>query len=399
MGLSSIRVITKPYHKFFIAFKVGTAMDVATRLQWITKNTEEVLVEEDLKRMLETGVKLKHYIGFEISGQVHLGTGLMSGMKIADLQKAGVDCSIFLATWHAWMNDKLGGDLETIRMAADYFAENMKASLSVMGGNPDKLRVVNADDQYHNNDNYWLSVVDVAKQMTLARAMRSITIMGRKEGEDLSVAKLLYPAMQVADMFDQGANIAHAGMDQRKAHVIAREVALKLRNRFTHNKKEYKPIALHHPLILGLQKPPIWPIPKEKQHEILSEMKMSKSVKGSAVYVNDEPDIIRQKMKDAFCPANAAEGNPVLDWAKRLVFTREKEILEIKRPEKFGGDAIYESYEKLEADFVNGKMHPMDLKSAMGEKLVVMLEPARKMLNTPKMKKLKEQIENANITR
>ena len=374
-------------------------MDTATRLELLTRNTQEVLLEDDLKQMIEAGIKLKHYIGFEISGQVHLGTGLMSGMKIADLQKAGVDCSIFLATWHAWMNDKLGGDLETIRKSAEYFAENMKASLKVMGGDPEKLRVVNADDQYHHNDEYWLKVVDIAKQMTLARAMRSITIMGRKEGEDLSIAKLLYPAMQVADIFDQGANIAHAGMDQRKAHVIAREVALKVRGRFTHNKKDYKPVAIHHPLILGLQKPPVWPIPKEKQQEILSEMKMSKSVKGSAVYVNDEPDVIRQKLKDAFCPANEADGNPVLDWAKKLVFHKEKAVLDIKRPVKFGGDTSYESYEKLASDFISGKVHPMDLKSAMGEKLVVMLEPARKMLSTSKMKKLKEQIDQVQITR
>jgi tyrosyl-tRNA synthetase len=70
-------------------------MDSETKFDLITRNTEEVLTPEDLKNFIETGVPLKHYIGFEISGKVHLGTGLMTGLKVADFQKAGVDCSIF----------------------------------------------------------------------------------------------------------------------------------------------------------------------------------------------------------------------------------------------------------------------------------------------------------------
>lgn len=52
--------------------------------------------------------------GFEISGLVHLGTGLMSMGKIADFLKAGVKCRIFLADFHSFLNNK--------------FAENGKIS-------------------------------------------------------------------------------------------------------------------------------------------------------------------------------------------------------------------------------------------------------------------------------
>ena len=58
---------------------------------------------------------------------------------------------------------------------------------------------------------------------------RSITILGRKEGEQHDFAKLIYPAMQAADIFALGVHIAQAGMDQRKAHVVARDVATKMR--------------------------------------------------------------------------------------------------------------------------------------------------------------------------
>ncbi|MBW3011984.1 tyrosine--tRNA ligase, partial [Candidatus Woesearchaeota archaeon] len=115
-------------------------MDSQERFDLITRNAEEVLTPEDLKNMLDTGMKIKHYIGYEISGKVHLGTGLVTGSKIADFQKAKADCSCYLATWHAWINNKLGGDLEIIRKSAEYFKEGLKAGIETMGGNPDKVK-------------------------------------------------------------------------------------------------------------------------------------------------------------------------------------------------------------------------------------------------------------------
>lgn len=104
-------------------------MDVQKRFELIKKNTEEVMTEEDLKLLLDSGIKIKHYIGFEISGKIHLGTGLMCMSKVKDFMDAGIDCSIFLADRHSWINDKLGGNRETIKkIAGGYFKEEIKAS-------------------------------------------------------------------------------------------------------------------------------------------------------------------------------------------------------------------------------------------------------------------------------
>ncbi|MBW2987211.1 tyrosine--tRNA ligase [Candidatus Woesearchaeota archaeon] len=375
-------------------------MDNETKFDLITRNTEEVLTAEDLKQRIEQGVPLKHYIGFEISGKVHLGTGLMTGLKVADFQKAGVDCSMFLATWHAWINNKLGGDFETIKRASVYFGEALKVSLEVMGGDPEKLKMVRGDELYHHNDEYWRCVVEIAKNMTLKRAMRGVTIMGRKEGDAIPLAFLFYPPMQVADIFNQGLTLAHAGMDQRKAHVIAREVGLKLKvNPIMHKQKQLKPVAIHHPLILGLQKPPMYPVPKDKIKDMLSELKMSKSVGGSSVFIHDSEEEIRQKLNKAFCPEKDVDFNPIINWVENLIFTREKETLLVERPEKFGGNIEYDSLVKLKHDFAKGDLHPLDLKKAVAEYLVKLLAPARKHFEKPKLKELKEEIENIRLTR
>jgi len=375
-------------------------MDIEEKFGLITKDLEECLVERDLMNMLKVGFPLKHYIGFEISGKVHLGTGLMSGKHVANFQKAGVNCSYFLASWHAWINNKFGGDLEKIRKAANYFEEALKIGLEIMGGDPDKAKFVHADELYHNNDTYMQLVIDIAKNMTLSRALRSITIMGRKEGEATELASLFYPAMQVADIYVQGLNLAHAGMDQRKAHVIAREVAKKVKIKpLEYKNKRYSPVALHHHLLLGLQKPKVWPVPKNKMQELWSEMKMSKSVPGSAIFVHDREEEIIKKMKNAFCPPKVVDFNPVLDWAKNLIFISNKSCLKIERNKKFGGDLEYIDYKILEKDFSNGELHPLDLKNGIGLYLAKMLEPARKKFKKPKYAKMKNIVDSLVVTR
>lgn len=376
-------------------------MDAEKKFELITRNTEEVLTEEELKLMLNAGLKLEHYVGFEISGLIHLGTGLMNGKKIADFQKAGATTRVFLADWHSWINDKLGGDREVIKeIAGGYFKEGMRISIQIMGGDPEKVKFILGTDLYHNNDDYWATVIDVSKNTTLNRNLRSIDIMGRKEEESIDFAKLIYPPMQVADIFEMGINLAHAGTDQRKAHVVAREVAERLKiSPLINENKKYKPIAIHHHLILGLQKPPTWPIQKEKIRDIWTSMKMSKSVPGSAVFIHDSPDLIREKLQNAFCPEREIEFNSVLDWCKHLLFSGEKYNLKVERPQKFGGEIEFSSFSDLEKTFAEGKLHPLDLKKAVAEALITLLEPARKQFERPKIKKMKEELEQLKITR
>ncbi len=371
------------------------------RLNLIKRNTEEILGEEELLSLLQNDERINHYIGFEISGRIHIGTGLMCMSKVKDFMDAGVSCSIFLADWHSWINDKLGGDWTLIKEASEYFKEGLKASLKAVGADPDKVKFVLGTELYHNADDFWATLIEVSKNTTLNRVLRSTTIMGRKEGENIDFAKLIYPPLQVADIFYQGMHLAHAGLDQRKAHVIAREVAMKLKIKPLRNQKGevMKPVAVHHHLLLGLQKPPTWPVPKENLQELWSTMKMSKSIPDSAIFVTDEPEMIKKKMQKAFCPEKELAFNPVLDWTKSLIFRDEGAVLEVTRPDKFGGNKVYESYSALADDFVSGKLHPADLKAAVATAIATMLEPIRKHFGQPSLKRMKAEMDEIHTTR
>lgn len=364
-------------------------MDLDTKFNLITRNTEEVLTEGELRSLLTNGTSLKHYIGFEISGFVHLGTGLVCMQKVKDLQDAGVDCSIFLADWHSWINDKLQGDRQKIKdIGVPYFREGIIASLKCVGADPNKIRFVLGSELYHNNDDYLATILEVSKHTTLARIRRSIDIMGREAGELTDFSKLLYPPMSVADAFIQGVNIVHGGIDQRKAHIIARAVAtdLQIKPIFNADGAKIRPVAVHHHLLLGLQKPPVWPIPKENLHNVWAKIKMSKSVPSSAVFIHDSPDEIMEKIRHAFCPPQEIEFNPIVDMARLLIFTGAKSELFIKRAEKFGGNTTLQHFEELKEAFQNNLLHPEDLKSAVAEKIIELLEPARKHFDIPEVK-------------
>ena len=208
--------------------------------------------------------------------------------------------------------------------------------------------------------------------------------------------------MQVADIFIQGVNLPHAGLDQRKAQVIARDVALNLNFKPLKNKKgeKIKPCAVHGHLILGLHKPSVWPVPQDNLQEFRAQMKMSKSIPHSAVYMDDNAEQIKEKINKAFCLEGEISYNPLLDWCKYIIFSiGEKPFLEVKRPEKFGGNIRYDSYEKLEKDFEEKKLHPSDLKNAFSTQLVEIMRPAIEHLSQPKIKKLKEELDKLVITR
>jgi tyrosyl-tRNA synthetase len=375
-------------------------MEIKEKIRLIKNNTEEILGEEKLKSMMLKGEKLKHYIGFEISGKIHLGTGLMCMSKVKDFMDAGINCSIFLADYHSWINDKLGGNLERIKeIAVGYFKEGLKASLKCVGGNPDKLRFVLGSELYHNNDLYWLDVIEISKHTSLSRMTRSITIMGRKEGGSVDFAKLIYPPMQVADIFIQGIHMPHAGIDQRKAQVIARDVAMKLSFSPLINSEgeQIKPMAVHHNLILGLGKPSKWPIKKDELKNMLSELKMSKSKPDTCIFIHDSEEEIKRKINKAFCMEKEIVYNPILDWIKHLIFPIKGEMY-INRPEKFGGNLHYIDYQDLENDFKEGNIHPMDLKNSVADILIEILKPAREHFSRGKPKKMLRKLDEMIIT-
>lgn len=350
-------------------------MDVEQRLQLILRGTEEVITEDELKRLLETAASPKAYWGFEPSGGMHIGTGLVCGGKIKDMIDAGCEFTIFLADWHAWINNKLGGDLEKIRVCGEYF----KRCFTGLGIPPDKVTYRWASEHASSID-YWEKVIRIAKANSTKRIRRALPIMGREmDTKDIETAAMFYPCMQAADIFQLDLDIACAGIDQRKAHVIARESAQKLQAKI--------PVSLHTYLLPNLRggsqyhsvkgAPGKFDANRRIDSEIVS--KMAKSTPGSAILVHEDPEDIRKKIRSAYCPPKETDDNPTLEIV-RLVLLPQMGSLQIQRPTKYGGNVRFEKYEEIERAYASGQLHPQDLKDGVANSLSDRLEGVRQQV-------------------
>ncbi|MEM5772610.1 MAG: tyrosine--tRNA ligase [Candidatus Aenigmatarchaeota archaeon] len=362
-------------------------MDLEERFQLVKSVGEEIITEDELKQLLETKEHPVAYDGFEPSGLAHIAFGIFRPMLIEDLLKAGIHFKLYLADYFAWINNKLGGDLEKIKLAGEYFIEVWKAA----GVDTKKVEFVWASDLASRKE-YWKKVILIAKNVTVNRANRALSIMGRKAGELKEVAQYFYPAMQVADIFELQVDICQLGLDQRRANMLAREIGPKL--------GWWKPVVVSHHMLMGLEgvKQPEG-FDEIKAIDIAISSKMSKSKPSSAIFMHDSREEIFKKIKNAYCPEKVAENNPVLDYTKHLIFRKFKSM-KVERPLKFGGAIEFKSYEEVEKAFKQGELHPLDLKNAVADYLDQMIKPVRDHFEkNSKAKELLELVKGFKITR
>ncbi len=367
-------------------------MDLEKRIELITKlPIEEVITIEDLRKLLETKTKVTAYDGFEPSGLLHLGSGILRAIKIEDLLEAKVDFILWVADWFAWINNKLGGDLEFIKKAGEYIVEGWKAC----GVDIKKVRILWTSDAV-KDPNYWKGMLEAAKLTTIKRAIRTAPIMGRSETEMMFTAQLFYPFMQAYDPFYFGADILQLGMDQRHVTILSRELAPKL--------KKLKPVLVHHHLLIGLQGPSsgrmgAFNLENSKlgsEKLSIEEAKMSKSKPENAIFIHDTKEQLRNKINNAFCPPKVVEGNPILEIWKYIIF-RKFDSRKIKRKDKKPIEV--QSYEELEKAYMED-LHPADLKNETTEALDEILAPIRQHFEKDKKaKELYQLVKSVKVTR
>ena len=321
-------------------------MDLESKVKIIKEETLEVVTPDELKEKLSQET-VTAYIGYEPSGKVHLGHAI-TVKKMMALQKAGVKVKILLADLHAYLNGK--GSLEDIKQLSEY---NKNCFLAL--GLSEETEFV-MGSSFQTDPHYTILVYQLALSTTLTRAKRSMAQITR-DAQDHQVAEVIYPLMQVVDMLFLEVDLAVGGMEQRKIHMLARDNLPRL--------GYPAPVCIHTPLLHGTD----------------GSEKMSSS-KENFIAIDDKPEVIRNKVKKCYCPPGELEGNPVLEMAQHFIFTDQKTIL-IKRPEKFGGDLNLNQTE-LEQMYSSGELHPLDLKNAVANHLVEILEPVRSYMDNLK---------------
>ncbi len=312
------------------------------RFDLIARGTTEIITGAELRELLKKE-KLTAYCGYEPSGKIHFGHAL-TVQKLGDLQAAGARVIVLLADLHAYLNDK--GTLEEIRRVAEY----NRHCFIALGLDPKRTEFLLGSD-FQLKPEFSLDVLRMAVDTTLLRARRSMAEIARHL-KDPDVAQVLYPLMQAVDMAHLDVDVAVGGIDQRKVHMVAREKLPALGYR--------KPVCVHMPLLHGLD----------------GAAKMSSS-KGNFIAIDDEPGAIEEKVKKAFCPPKIFKDNPIIEYAEHVILPALGSF-RVSREAKHGGPLEIEGAAELRKLYAAGKLHPTDLKAAVGGALIQVLEPVRR---------------------
>lgn len=321
-----------------------SGVDSLDRFELVRRNTQELVTEEQIRELCNSKETPTAYVGYEPSGKIHLGH-VLTVNKLIDLQQAGFNITVLLADLHAYLNQK--GSLEEIQQVAEY----NKQCFIALGLDERHTRYV-LGTSFQLQPDYMVNVLKLARGTTLNRAKRSMDEVSR-DAKNPYVSQMLYPLMQAVDIALLGVDVAVGGIDQRKIHMLAREGLPSLG--FS------APLCIHTPILTGLD-----------------GSKMSSS-KQNYISIDDTPEEVRRKLNKAYCPEGMVDDNPVLQIFKYHIAPRHRTLL-IRRPEKFGGDLEYASYEELEDDFKNRQLHPQDLKKSAAEYIIDLFEPVQQVM-------------------
>ncbi len=334
-------------------------MNIEKKLELIKRNTEEILGEEDLKELLKKKTPVAYW-GTAPTGKPHVGYFLPM-LKIADFLKAGFKVKILLADLHAALDNVRWSVLDK---RYEYYKKIIPLMIKAIGVNDKNLEFVKGSD-FQLKPEYMFDVLQMSSYVSVRDANKAASEVV-KQGGNPKISGLIYPIMQAVDEQYLKVDCQLGGTDQRKIMVMAREFLPKI----NYNKR----VEIMNPLIPGL-------IGK----------KMSASDEKGKIDLLESEESVKKKLKNAemvFGDIN----NGVIGFLKYVIMVikqDKKQKFVIKRDKKFGGDLSYSSYEQLEKDYKNKKLHPLDLKNAVSEEINSLISIFRK--NKKELEKLSEQ--------
>ncbi|MFN3527806.1 MAG: tyrosine--tRNA ligase, partial [Candidatus Altarchaeaceae archaeon] len=226
----------------------------------------EIITEEEFDN-LDLSLNPNVYCGYETSGPFHLGT-MTTALNLLKFLNFGFKVKILFADVHTKLNRK--GDDKFIDEMIEYWKRCFIAL-----GLKDAEFVIGSEFQFERN--YIEDVLELALETTVNRGIRSMQEVGR-DIENARISQIIYPLMQIVDIKYLKVDVAYGGLEQRKIHMLAREILPKI----------YKNIVFcHSPLIVSL---------------LGKGSKMSSSKPETMIKIDEEPEIIKKKISLAYCP-------------------------------------------------------------------------------------------------
>jgi tyrosyl-tRNA synthetase len=300
-------------------------MTIDEQLAYLRKGMAEIIREEDLRERLveaaKTGRKLRVKAGFDPTApDLHLGhTVLLRKMK--HFQDLGHTVIFLIGDMTGLIGDPTGRNITRPPMTREAIAQNAETYKTQVFKilDPEKTEV-RFNSEWFEPMRY-VDIVSLCSKYTVARILERDEFAKRfKEGVPISIHEMLYPLAQGYDSVALKCDVEMGGTDQKFNLLVGREL-----------QKDYgqpSQIVATTPLLEGLD----------------GVNKMSKSL-GNYIGIAEPPEVMFRKVMQI---------SDDLMWRYYLLLTDRSET----------------EIAALRARVVEGSLHPMHAKIALGRSIV-----------------------------
>lgn len=333
-------------------------MNIQEKIDLIKRNTQEILTEEELLKLLETKENLSVYLGTSVTGKPSIAYFIWA-LKLYDFLKAGFKVKVLLADIHGALDNT---PWEILEKRYEFYSIVITGMIKALGGDLNNFEIVKGSD-IQTTKEYVMDLYKLSSEVTVRNANKATSDVV-KHGEHPKVSGIIYPLMQALDEEYLDVDIQLGSQDQRKIFVLAGEFLPKVGYR--------KRVHVLLPFIKGLTK----------------EGKMSSSIENSKIDFTNDFETITKKLNQAYCPEGEID-NGVFDFVKHVIMTIKEDNnqeLVIERPEKWGGSLAFKTKDALEKSFLSKEVHPLDLKKAVAKEIDNLIKDVRAELeNNPSL--------------
>ncbi|MDX1318923.1 MAG: tyrosine--tRNA ligase [Oceanospirillum sp.] len=198
---------------------------VAEALALIKRGTEEILVEDELVKKLESGRVLRIKAGFDPTApDLHLGHTVLIN-KLRHFQELGHHVMFLIGDFTGRIGDPTGKNVTRKPLTEEDVAKNAKTYTEQVFKilDPEKTEVC------FNSD--WMGkmsaseMIELAAQQTVARMLERDDFSKRYKGnQSISIHEFLYPLVQGYDSVAMKADVELGGTDQKFNLLMGREL-------------------------------------------------------------------------------------------------------------------------------------------------------------------------------
>ena len=202
-----------------------TKPDIETRKRLLKRVVADIIVEEELVKLLDSGKRLRLKQGFDPScPDIHLGH-VVGLRKLRQFQELGHEVTLIIGDWTAQIGDPSGESKTRPMLSAEEVRANaetyMKQFFKVI--DRDKTKVVWQSEWFEKFN--LADVIGLASRFTVAQMLQRDDFSKRySSGQPIAITEFLYPLLQAYDSVVIEADVEFGGTDQMFNCLVGREL-------------------------------------------------------------------------------------------------------------------------------------------------------------------------------